>query len=88
MSREALPMPLVRALVATRKMDLVIGQAVELKGEDGRLESVLIEAADGEARWSTVGCATNIIEASWQALADSLELPLLRKQAERLALVQ
>ena len=49
---------------------------------------VLIEAADGEARWSTVGCATNIIEASWQALADSLELPLLRKQAERLALVQ
>ena len=37
----------MRALVATRKMDLVIGQAVELKGEDGRLESVLIEAADG-----------------------------------------
>jgi 2-isopropylmalate synthase len=46
---------------------------------------VLIEAADGDERWSTVGCAQNIIEASWQALADSLELPLLRKQAERLA---
>jgi 2-isopropylmalate synthase len=42
---------------------------------------VLLEAADGEQRWSTVGCAQNIIEASWQALADSLELPLLRKQA-------
>ncbi|WP_026370666.1 citramalate synthase [Kallotenue papyrolyticum] len=39
---------------------------------------VLIEAARGEERWSTVGCSTNIIEASWQALVDSLELPLLR----------
>ena len=42
---------------------------------------VLLEAADGDERWSTVGCAQNIIEASWQALADSLELPLLRKQS-------
>ncbi|MFN2642370.1 MAG: alpha-isopropylmalate synthase regulatory domain-containing protein, partial [Actinomycetota bacterium] len=33
---------------------------------------VLIEAADGEERWSTVGCAQNIIEASWQALEDSI----------------
>jgi 2-isopropylmalate synthase len=47
---------------------------------------VLIEASDGENRWSTVGCAQNIIEASWQALADSLELPLIRKQAEQAAL--
>ncbi len=39
---------------------------------------VLIEAAHGEQRWSTIGCATNIIEASCQALVDSLELPLLR----------
>jgi 2-isopropylmalate synthase len=39
---------------------------------------VLIEAARGEERWSTVGCSANIIEASWQALVDSLELPLLR----------
>ena len=42
---------------------------------------VLLEAADGEDRWSTVGCAQNIIEASWQALVDSFELPLLRKRA-------
>jgi 2-isopropylmalate synthase len=46
---------------------------------------VLIEAADGDERWSTVGCAQNIIEASWQALTDSLELPLLRKQSAQLA---
>jgi 2-isopropylmalate synthase len=41
---------------------------------------VLIESARGEERWSTVGCSENIIEASWQALWDSLELPLLRGQ--------
>jgi 2-isopropylmalate synthase len=39
---------------------------------------VLIEAARGEERWSTLGVSKNIIEASGQALADSLELPLLR----------
>jgi 2-isopropylmalate synthase len=39
---------------------------------------VLIESARGEERWSTVGCSENIIEASWMALWDSLELPLLR----------
>ena len=42
---------------------------------------VLIEAAHGETRWSTVGCSVNIIEASTQALADSLELFLLRENA-------
>ncbi len=39
---------------------------------------VLIESACGEERWSTVGCSENIIAASWQALWDSFELPLLR----------
>ncbi|MBC8448400.1 MAG: citramalate synthase [Chloroflexi bacterium] len=38
---------------------------------------VLIDSADGHRAWSTVGSSTNIIEASWQALADSLEYGLL-----------
>jgi thioredoxin reductase (NADPH) len=37
----------MRALVHARKMDLVIGQAVELQGEGGQLEAVLIEDASG-----------------------------------------
>lgn len=37
----------MRALVEARKMDLVIGQALELKGEDGALESVIVEDASG-----------------------------------------
>ena len=38
---------------------------------------VLIDSTNGHRAWSTVGSSTNIIEASWQALADSLEYALL-----------
>ena len=34
---------------------------------------VLIESTDGARYWTTVGCSTDIIEASWLALADALE---------------
>jgi 2-isopropylmalate synthase len=34
---------------------------------------VFIESSDGKNQWRTVGSSTNIIEASWLALADSLE---------------
>jgi 2-isopropylmalate synthase len=39
---------------------------------------VLIESTDGEHTWTTVGSSTDIIEASWLALADSLEYWLLK----------
>ncbi len=42
---------------------------------------VVVESANGAERWSTMGCSENIIEASWQALRDSLELPLLRSRS-------
>ncbi len=45
----------------------------------GATTRVLIDASDREDSWSTVGCSVNIIEASFQALVDSLELPLLRR---------
>jgi len=38
---------------------------------------VLIESTDGDHVWRTVGSHTNIIHASWMALADSLEYWLL-----------
>jgi len=41
---------------------------------------VLVEARDKKERWGTVGVSTNIIEASWQALVDSLEYKLLKQQ--------
>lgn len=40
---------------------------------------VFIEATCGDESWSTVGCSPNIIEASYLALADSLELYLLKR---------
>ena len=43
---------------------------------------VIIESARGAERWSTVGCSENIIEASWLALCDALELALLRPPAD------
>lgn len=42
---------------------------------------VFVEAAHGDERWATVGCSPNIIDASYQALADSLELFILRTRA-------
>ncbi len=39
---------------------------------------VLIESSDGNNEWRTVGGSTNIIEASWLALADSLEYWLFK----------
>jgi len=42
---------------------------------------VLIESTDGEHTWTTVGSSTDIIEASWLALADSLEYWLLKHAA-------
>jgi 2-isopropylmalate synthase len=37
---------------------------------------VLIDASDGHDTWGTIGVSENIIEASWQALVDSLEYPM------------
>jgi len=43
---------------------------------------VLIESSDGVDDWRTVGSSTNIIEASWLALADSLEYWLLKQEVK------
>ncbi|UCH36511.1 MAG: citramalate synthase [Armatimonadota bacterium] len=40
---------------------------------------VLVESSDDADSWSTVGVHTNIIEASWQALVDSIEYGLMRR---------
>ncbi len=42
---------------------------------------VLIESSDGENTWTTVGVSTDIIAASWQALSDSIEYILHKKEA-------
>ncbi len=41
---------------------------------------VLVESGDNDARWGTVGVSSNIIDASYQALADSLIYKLYKDQ--------
>lgn len=44
---------------------------------------VLIESSDGSNRWGTVGVSENIIEASWEALLDSVEYKLLLDEQKK-----
>jgi 2-isopropylmalate synthase len=44
----------------------------------GAVTRVLIDSTDGEQTWTTIGVNENIIEASWQALLDSIHFGLLR----------
>jgi len=54
-----------------------------LDGEAGTAAQtrVLIDSANSHRAWSTVGSSTNILEASWLALADSLEYALLNGES-------
>jgi 2-isopropylmalate synthase len=54
---------------------------IDSAGGTGAYVRVLIESTDGERVWTTVGSSTDIIEASWLALADSLEWWLMRREA-------
>jgi 2-isopropylmalate synthase len=42
---------------------------------------VLIESTDGTRQWGTVGLSSNVVEASWQALVDSIEYKLHKDNA-------
>jgi 2-isopropylmalate synthase len=51
-----------------------------LNGGTGATTRVLVESRDGEGnRWSTVGVSPNIVEASFEALSDSIVYKLLRE---------
>ena len=47
----------------------------------GAVTRVLIDSTDGNGTWTTIGVNENIIEASWQALLDSIHYGLLRAEA-------
>ena len=53
----------------------------ESKGT-GAVTRVLLDASDGAEAWGTIGVSENIIEASWEALVDSLEAGMLPGRAE------
>jgi 2-isopropylmalate synthase len=48
----------------------------ETKGT-GAVTRVLLDASDGRETWGSIGVSENVIEASWEALVDSLEAGML-----------
>ncbi|MBI1871477.1 MAG: citramalate synthase [Chlamydiae bacterium] len=55
-------------------------RVLDAKGGTGAKVRVLIESKDDQDLWGTVGVSENIIEASWEALVDSLEYKLLKDE--------
>jgi 2-isopropylmalate synthase len=60
------------------EMRLVDFKVRTLEGSEGTAAGVrvLLDSTDGDEVWSTIGVSENIIEASWQALVDSIEYKL------------
>lgn len=64
-------------VAAVRLTDYKVRILEESTGTGSQVR-VLIESGDGDKDWRTVGSSTNIIEASWLALVDSLEYYLMK----------
>jgi len=58
-------------LAAIRLTDFKVRILDSAQGTEA-VTRVLIDASDGERHWTTIGVSENIIEASWQALSDSI----------------
>jgi 2-isopropylmalate synthase len=59
----------------------LVNYKVRILDEDkgtGAVTRVLLDASDGEESWGSIGVSENIIEASWDALVDSIEFGMLR----------
>ena len=67
------------SLAAVKLVDYKVRILEESIGTESQVR-VLIESSDGVQAWTTVGSSTNIIEASWLALADSLEYWLVKQR--------
>ncbi len=69
--RKAL-LPYYPRLAAVKLIDYKVRILEESTGTESQVR-VFIESTDGTREWRTVGSSTNIIEASWLALADAVE---------------
>lgn len=71
---------LTRFYPSLEEMELVDYKVRVLSGEHGTQARVrvLVESKDQCCNWGTVGVSVNIIEASWQALVDSINYKLMK----------
>ncbi|MFH1245820.1 MAG: citramalate synthase [Candidatus Omnitrophota bacterium] len=65
------------AIASMRLTDFKVRVLEERAGTAAKVR-VLIQSQDGKDTWNTIGVSENIIEASWQALVDSIEYKLLK----------
>lgn len=65
-------------VLADYKVRVLTGE----KGTEAKVR-VLIESKDRESSWGTVGVSVNIIEASWQAMVDSINYKLMKEYNNR-----
>jgi 2-isopropylmalate synthase len=77
---QALRLALSDTYPDVKRLRLTDFKVRDLDSQDGTAARVrvLIETTNGEASWGTVGVHQNIIEASWQALAEGITIGLLR----------
>lgn len=77
----ALRMALVRFFPKLKKIKLIDYKVRILDSGTGTAAKtrVLIQSTDGKVEWGTVGVHDNIIEASLQALVDSMEYALMKR---------
>jgi 2-isopropylmalate synthase len=75
----ALRLGLERLYPGLAGLELVDYKVRILEGRhgSGAVTRVLVETSDGHREWDTVGVHENVIEASWQALADAVTYGLL-----------
>lgn len=74
----ALRKALTKFYPEVNEMNLVDFKVRILEGAEGTAAKVrvLLESRDEEESWTTIGVSTNIIEASWHALVDSIQYKL------------
>jgi len=77
---QALRRALTKFYPSLKEMELLDYKVRVLSSGEGTGASVrvLIESGDKKDRWGTVGVSQNVIEASWQALVDSIDYKLYK----------
>jgi 2-isopropylmalate synthase len=83
----ALRKALVRFFPSIEQVRLVDYKVRVLEGGEGTkgVVRVLIESQDATGHWTTVGVSHNVVEASWQALVDSIDYKLYKDKKKRRA---
>ena len=82
---KALRKALTRFYPKLKDMELTDYKVRVLSGErgTGAMVRVLIQSRDQESEWGTVGVSHDILEASWQALVDSITYKLMKDEKKQ-----